>query len=124
VLAARPSRRLGQNQIYSDYIMFLLAKATSALQDATKIDLEPISEAAKTDLKVAKEYIHDEKNISSALGNLPSKAVPVGSQSEVAIALARSVNFIFVSFNLDFAHIFKQQQRIACATKSYQNLRS
>lgn len=89
VLAARPLRRFGQNQRYSDYIMFLLTRAMSTLQDSTVVNLKPISDKARIENNGDNNaFENDDENIHS-LGSLPSIAVPKGAASDLCVALSR-----------------------------------
>mmetsp|Transcript_25338 Transcript_25338/g.28923 ORF Transcript_25338/g.28923 Transcript_25338/m.28923 type:complete len:763 (-) Transcript_25338:224-2512(-) len=79
-ISARPKRRDGTDQIYSDYIMFQCCQVYSDMQDMTEIpspsDIEP------TD---------DQLNV----GNLPVDALPEGAASQIPLALSRCAELSF-----------------------------
>ena len=81
VLQARPQRRNGQRQIYSDYITYLCVRVYAALQSS----IEPP--------KANSPWLKDESVLSSeaelSMGGLPSNALPDGTAAQIPLALAR-----------------------------------
>ena len=79
VLAARPLRRDGESQQYSDYIMFQCCQVFSMLQD--------------TSVKTGPIFIDGDQVLPAdefSLGGLPVNAVPEDAASQIPLALARS----------------------------------
>lgn len=74
VLGARPHRRNGNQQPYSDYILYQCAQCYSALIDSTPA----ISQ---------EETTTSEKE--AGVGGLPAMALPEGAASELSLAVAR-----------------------------------
>jgi len=80
VLEARPKRRAGPNQQYSDYIQYLCCQVYATLYDSTEIPTATESE------QVDKER---------GLGGLPAKAIPEGASSLLSLALTRCAESSF-----------------------------
>ncbi|KAL3926335.1 MAG: hypothetical protein SGBAC_013519, partial [Bacillariaceae sp.] len=74
VLEARPQRRAGAHQAYSDYIQYLCCQAYATLYDSTEIPTESQSE---------------QKDKKRGVGGLPAKAIPDGAAALVSLALTR-----------------------------------
>mmetsp|Transcript_35829 Transcript_35829/g.86633 ORF Transcript_35829/g.86633 Transcript_35829/m.86633 type:complete len:657 (+) Transcript_35829:547-2517(+) len=81
VLGARPKRRAGVNQDFSDYIQYLCCQAYATLHDSTEIPTE--SESDRVDKK------------ERGLGGLPAKAIPDGAAAELSLALTRCAESSF-----------------------------
>ncbi|CAJ1951994.1 unnamed protein product [Cylindrotheca closterium] len=81
VLEARPQRRAGANQQYSDYIGYLCCQAYATLYESTEVPSAPDS---------------DLLNKKAGLGGLPTKVIPKGAASRLSLALTRSAE---ISFN-------------------------
>lgn len=79
VLSARPQRRFGSNQPYSDYIQFLCCQSFATLYDATDIP---------TALGLGEETTKNTEK-ESGVGGLPESALPDGAASQLSLALAR-----------------------------------
>lgn len=80
VLGARPCRRNGNSQPYSDYILYQCAQCYSALIDSTPT--------------ISQEQQHDGEETTaseqeSGVGGLPVTALPEGAASQLSLALAR-----------------------------------
>lgn len=87
VLTARPMRRYGQTQPYSEYIIYHCTKAMSAMQKSTPILMPPGS---------SEESANDGSDSDVGVGSLPEKALPEGAASQVPLGLTRAAE---VSFN-------------------------
>lgn len=74
VLEARPTRRAGANQAYSDYIQYLCCQAYASLYDSTAIPTQAES---------------DQIDKNRTLGGLPAEVIPEGAAAELALALTR-----------------------------------
>jgi hypothetical protein len=80
LLSARPMRRFGQNQLYSDYIMFQGAQAMADLQDTTTKPTPPDDSDDEG----------SDTNINGiGIGGIPEKALPDGAASVLSLGLAR-----------------------------------
>jgi hypothetical protein len=105
VLSARPRRRNGTSQVYSDYILFQVCRAMSCLvepkqqfqlaidsslvgENYTFIDFSDGSRGGETDASVEFNEV--------SIGGLPTSAIPLGASSQLYLGLARSAE---VSFN-------------------------
>lgn len=80
VLNARPRRRFGSTQSFSDYILFQCARAYAELQASSKV---PSLAAEKSD----KSESYSEQGIAG----LPASAIPEGAANSLSLALARCV---------------------------------
>jgi hypothetical protein len=83
VLAARPYRRDGDLQQYSDYIMFQCCRVYSALQDSTEAPPPPDEDQS------------EKSETETTLGALPIDCLPPGSASQVPLALSRCAETSF-----------------------------
>eukprot|EP00978_Attheya_sp_CCMP212_P011312 scaffold27876_cov51-Attheya_sp.AAC.5 len=92
LLSARPMRRFGQNQLYSDYIMFQGAQAMADLQDATTKPTPPDS----SDGEGSDDEGSDTNINGIGIGGIPEKALPDGAASVLSLGLAR---YVEVSYN-------------------------
>jgi hypothetical protein len=80
VLSARPHRRNGNQQPYSDYILYQCAQCYSALIDSTPtISREPQEEDDET----------TGSDKEAGIGGLPVTALPEGAASQLSLAVAR-----------------------------------
>jgi hypothetical protein len=80
VFSARPRRRDGNSQRYSDYILYQTCQVLATLYDATAIPVYP----GELQEEVVGNFDND-----SGIGGLPASAVPVGAASQLALGLAR-----------------------------------
>ena len=90
VLNARPQRRKGNQQVYSDYILFQSTLCYSALNDST--NLPDMSFSAISD-DVAVHVLDDDVEIG--IGGLPTNALPEGSAAQLSLALSRCAETSF-----------------------------
>jgi len=90
VLSARPRRRSGVSQPYSDYILFQVCRVMSSLVE----DTGAVTYYAASILDEAKDV--SITNSETSIGRLPVSAVPEGTASQLYLGLARSAE---VSFN-------------------------
>ena len=77
VLKARPRRRFGTTQTYSDYILFQCSQAYAALKGATKVPTPP----KRNDVSDAEKEF--------GIGGLPLQSLPDGAANSLSLALAR-----------------------------------
>lgn len=86
VLSARPRRRDGSRQRYSDYILYQTTQVLAEMYDSTEISVSPITE---TD-EIAQTQTEDVVvQVPDGVGGLPASAVPDGAESQIPLALAR-----------------------------------
>lgn len=81
VLEARPRRRFGSVQTFSDYIQFLCTQAFVELYSSTQVPTRSSSFTADK----------SEQSVEIGIAGLPNKVVPDGAAGGVTLALARSV---------------------------------
>lgn len=92
VLAARPQRRMGVQQTFSDYILFQCTEAYAALSDSSDIPPPPL---AFYEYERGENIDMDERsnggndNGLTALAGLDESAVPVGAANQLVLALLR-----------------------------------
>lgn len=96
VLAARPQRRMGTAQTFSDYILFLCTEAYAALSDASGIPQPPekyfmLNDDDEKDADHHRESDGGNSVGASTLGGLSQAAVPVGASNQLVLALMRCV---------------------------------
>lgn len=105
VLSARPRRRNGTSQVYSDYILFQVCRAMSCLVEPKQQFQLAIDSAwvGHNDISFEsnEKTIGEDMDASAAftevsIGGLPSSAIPLGASSQLYLGLARSAE---VSFN-------------------------
>lgn len=81
VLSARPQRRYGPKQVYSDYIVYWCSRVYSILQTSSETPT------------AASPWLADEQvsstEIGLQLGGLSHNALPEGASNQVSLALAR-----------------------------------
>jgi hypothetical protein len=106
VLQARPRRRYGLAQAYSDYILFQCTKVYAQVYDGAVTP--PRDYLSMGDDHAGEDYDDDDESppreerakevlsVTSSMSGLPSRALPDGAPSTVALALARSIE---VSYN-------------------------
>jgi hypothetical protein len=107
VLSARPMRRDGETQKYSDYILFQCCQVYSELQDST---LTP-KQNSDGDMN------QGDSDIKVGLGGLPPKAVPEGASSQIPLALTRCAETSFNELCRQLAY------RVAGETASFDAIR-
>jgi len=73
-ISAKPKRRDGSNQVYSDYVIFQCCQVFSEMQDTTE---NPLPNSV--------EPTDDQLNV----GGLPVDALPEGAASQIPLALSR-----------------------------------
>jgi hypothetical protein len=91
VIAARPQRRDGESQAYSDYIMFQCCQVYSLLQESTRVPGPDVA----GDMNGSGNSSGNGKTTYS-LGGLPDSALPEGAVTQIPLALTRCAE---VSFN-------------------------
>jgi hypothetical protein len=98
VLNARPQRRNGERQVYSDYITYQVCSALAILQENTVKPTKPTIQGQKSEGDFVSDFAtsdEEEDNTMDILsdevrvGGLPSNAVPDGAAAEISLALAR-----------------------------------
>ena len=87
VLTARPKRRAGERQVYSDYITYQVCRSLALLQESTD---RPTSSASQ-DQQAQREgdFVADFSSDELGVGGLPANAVPDGAAGEISLGLAR-----------------------------------
>jgi len=90
VLSARPRRRDGVRQRYSDYILYQTCQVLATMYDSTEIPIAPITEADEISMAETEE---DSEFVRTGeddrVAGLPASAVPDGAASQISLALAR-----------------------------------
>ena len=105
VLSARPRRRNGTSQVYSDYILFQVCRAMSCLVEPKQqfqlaidsswvIQNDTTLESNEHNIGGDMDAVAEFTEVS--IGGLPTSAIPVGASSQLYLGLARSAE---VSFN-------------------------
>jgi len=88
VLSARPRRRDGNRQRYSDYIIYQTCQVLATMYDSTEVPVSPRTEADEIALaETEEEDIVVTPNES--VGGLPASALPEGAVSQISLALTR-----------------------------------
>ncbi|CAB9523931.1 metalloprotease FTSH [Seminavis robusta] len=85
VVQARPKRRIGQRQVYSDYITYQVCNVLALLQGlSAEQQTKPQEEADVPE----GDFVGDFED-PAVVGGLPANAVPEGAASEISLGLAR-----------------------------------
>ena len=87
VLQARPKRRAGERQIYSDYITYQICRSLALLQEST--DRKSSGTPSDKKPQVEGDFVSDFSNDEIVVGGLPANAVPDGAAAEISLGLAR-----------------------------------
>ena len=88
VLSARPKRRSGVSQAYSDYILFQVCRVMATIVEAPSVVYAANPFDDNKDPSIT--------NVETSIAGLPVSAVPDGTASQIYLGLARSAE---VSFN-------------------------
>lgn len=89
VLKARPKRRMGDRQAYSDYIIYQICKALALLQPDKRVAQPQPSLADRDDHDKEGDFAGDFATEEIIVGGLPPSAVPEGAAAEISLGLAR-----------------------------------